>query len=127
VYANRRRIEGNRGKELLRRRGELVERSFAHCYETGALRKLHLRGHANILKRVLLHTSGFNLGLVMRRRFGIGKPRALQGALARFFRFFYALCDHLASFRHAMTLVLRRSPGELASQSPFLCCSSAGQ
>ncbi len=110
VYANRRRIKGDRGKELLRRRGELVERSFAHCYETGAMRKLHLRGRSNILKRVLLHTSGFNLGLVMRRRFGIGKPRALQGALARFFRFFYAPCDHLASCRRAIFLVLRRSP-----------------
>ncbi len=125
VYANRRRIKGDRGKELLRRRGELVERSFAHCYETGAMRKLHLRGRSNILKRVLLHTSGFNLGLVMRRRFGIGKPRALQGALARFFRFFYAPCDHLASCRRAIFLVLRRSPrisqaSSLLGHLPFL-------
>jgi transposase len=109
VYANRRRIKGNRGKELLRRRGEFVERSFAHCYETGAMRRTYLRGHSNILKRVLLHTSGFNLGLVMRHRFGIGKPRALQGAFARFLRSLYALCDHLASVWCALSLVLRRS------------------
>jgi transposase len=108
VYANRRRIRGKRGKELLRRRGELVERSFAHCYETGAMRRTHLRGHPNILKRVLLHASGFNLGLVMRQRFGIGKPRVLQGALARFLRSFYAHCDPLASFGCALSLVLRR-------------------
>lgn len=109
VYANRRRIKGSRGKELLRRRGELVERSFAHCYETGAMRRTHLRGHSNILKRVLLHTSGFNLGLVMRQRFGIGKPRVLQGSLACFFRSFYAFCDHVGSFWRVLALTLRPS------------------
>ena len=86
VYANRRRLRGRRGKDLLRHRGELIERSFAHCYETGGMRRTHLRGHRNILKRLLVHIAGFNLSLVMRRRFGIGKPRLLQGlavALAR--------------------------------------------
>src|SRR5467141_2920260 len=39
VYANRRRVRGEYGKSLLRRRGELVERSFAHCYETGGMRR----------------------------------------------------------------------------------------
>ncbi|MDY7011876.1 MAG: hypothetical protein SVV80_14185 [Planctomycetota bacterium] len=38
VYANRRRIRGRRGKRLLRKRGELLERPFAHCYETGGMR-----------------------------------------------------------------------------------------
>ena len=51
VYQNRRRVRGEYGKSLLRRRGELVERSFAHCYETGGMRRTHLRGHQNILKR----------------------------------------------------------------------------
>ncbi len=86
VYANRRRIKGERGKRLLRRRGELVERSFAHAYETGNLRRTHLRGHENILKRLLIHVAGFNLGLLMRRLFGMGTPRGLQSggaALAR--------------------------------------------
>jgi transposase len=66
VYGNRRRIRGERGKLLLRRRGELIERSFAHCYETGGMRRTHLRGRRNILKRLLVHVAGFNLGLVMR-------------------------------------------------------------
>lgn len=79
VYANRRRIRGARGKRLLRRRGELIERSFAHVLETGGMRRTHLRGHVNILKRMLVHVGGFNLGLLMRRLFGVGKPRALQG------------------------------------------------
>ena len=79
VYANRRRIRGQRGKRLLRKRGELLERPFAHCYDTGGMRRTHLRGHENILKRLLIHVAGFNLGLVMRRLLGAGKPRMLQG------------------------------------------------
>ena len=82
VYRNRRRIRGSRGQQLLRRRGEYVERSHAHLYETGALRRTHLRGHTNILKRVLIHTGGFNLGLIMRRLIGVGTPRGLQGRVA---------------------------------------------
>ena len=53
VYRNRRRIRGARGKRLLRQRGERLERPFAHLYETGRMRRVHLRGHDNILKRVL--------------------------------------------------------------------------
>ena len=47
VHANRRRIRGARGKRLLRRRGERLERPNAHLYATGRLRRAHLRGHAN--------------------------------------------------------------------------------
>ena len=67
VYRNRRRIRGARGGRLRRRRAELAERSFAHLYETGGMRRTHLRGHDNILKRLLIHAGGFNLGLVMRQ------------------------------------------------------------
>jgi transposase len=82
VYANRRRIRGNRGKRLLRRRGELLERPCAHLYETGRLRRAHVRGHENVLKRLLVHAGAFNLGLWMRTLFGVGTPRSLQGRLA---------------------------------------------
>jgi transposase len=82
VYQNRRRIRGARGQRLLRRRGEYLERPNAHLYETGAMRRTHLRGHANILKRVLIHASGFNLGLIMRRLIGVGTPRGLQDRVA---------------------------------------------
>lgn len=85
VYDNRRRIRGDRGQRLLRGRGERVERTFAHCYETGGMRRVHLRGHENILKRVLVHTAGFNLALLMRQLFGFGTPRALQGLFQAFF------------------------------------------
>ena len=75
VYANRRRVQGNYGKSLLRRRGELVERSFAHCYDTGGMRRTHLREHPNIFKRQLIHVAGFNLSLIFRKLLGAGTPR----------------------------------------------------
>ena len=81
VYANRRRMRGARGKRLARLRGERIERPFAHLYDTGGMRRTHLRGHKNILKRLLVHASAFNLGLVMRKLFGVGTPRRLQGRL----------------------------------------------
>ena len=67
VYANRRRVRGDYGKSLLRRRGELIERSFAHCYETGGMRRCYLRGRENILKRQLVHVGAFNLSLILRK------------------------------------------------------------
>ena len=78
VYENRRRVRSEYGKDLLRRRGELVERSFAHCYETGGLRRCHLRGRDNILKRQLVHVGAFNLSLILRQLLGAGTPRELR-------------------------------------------------
>jgi transposase len=85
VYANRRRTKGDRSKRLQRQRSELTERSMAHLYETGGMRRVHLKGRDNILKRLLVHAGGFNLALIMRKLIGVGKPRRLQGALACIF------------------------------------------
>jgi transposase len=82
VYHNRRRIRAPRGRRLMRQRGERIERSFAHLYDTGGMRRTHLRGHENILKRLLIHAGGFNLGLLIRSILGVGTPRGLQGRLA---------------------------------------------
>jgi transposase len=82
VYRNRRRIRGPRGLRLLRLRGECLERPFAHLSETGGMRRVHLRGHDNIRKRLLIHAGGFNLGLLLRQLIGVGTPRGLQGRLA---------------------------------------------
>jgi transposase len=79
TYANRRRVKGKRGKELLRGRGEKLERTFAHCYETGAMRHLYLRGRENIAKRVLIHAAGCNIGIMMRVKYGLRKPRSHSG------------------------------------------------
>ena len=82
TYANRRRIKGKRGRALLRKRGELLERGFAHMLVTGGMRRVHLRGAENIRKRMLLHGGACNLGLLMRTLFRVGTPRALQGLTA---------------------------------------------
>jgi transposase len=91
VYRNRRRIRGARGKHLLRQRGERLERPFAHLYRTGRMRRVHLRGHANILKRTLLQASALNLGLLMRQLVGIGTPRSLQGGVAALLAYLWSL------------------------------------
>src|SRR3984957_11202737 len=85
VYGNRRRTKGDRSKRLQRKRSELTERSMAHLYETGGMRRVHLKGRDNILKRLLVHAGGFNLALILRKLIGVGKPRRLQGALACIF------------------------------------------
>jgi transposase len=91
VYANRQRLNREYGKQLLRKRGELIERSFAHCYDTGGMRRTHLRGHENILKRLLLHVGAFNLSLIFRSLLGAGTPRELRNRLASLFRLFFSV------------------------------------
>ena len=70
-------------RRLMRKRGEFIERSFAHCYDTGGMRRTHLRKHENILKRLLIHVAGFNLSLILRQLLGLGTARGLQGLAAR--------------------------------------------
>jgi transposase len=79
AYANRGRLRGAHGNRLMRQRGEYIKRSFAHLYETGAMRRMHLRGRDNIRKRILIHASAVNLSLVLRGLFKVGTPRGLQG------------------------------------------------
>ena len=79
LYANRRRVGGRRGRRLQRCRGEVVERSFAHMYETGGMRRVWVRGHENVRKRVLIQAAACNIGLLLRHQTGIGTPRSLQG------------------------------------------------
>ena len=78
VYANRRRVKGAYGQRLLRKRGEFIERNFAPCYDTGGMRRTHLRGHQNTLKRLLIHVGAFNLSLIFRTLLGSGTPRELE-------------------------------------------------
>ena len=78
VYANRRRCKGARSKRLQRQRSERVERSFAHVCETGGGRRSWIRGLLEVTKRYLIQVAGHNLGIIMRKLFGIGTPRSLQ-------------------------------------------------
>jgi transposase len=91
TYENRRRVRGNRGQRLQKTRSELTERSFAHLYETGGMRRLHLRGRDNILKRLLVHAAAFNISLMLRQRWGVGKPRQLQGQSYELLAFYFGV------------------------------------
>ena len=117
VYANRRRVQGNYGKSLLRRRGEFVERSFAHCYDTGGMRRTHLRKHENILKRQLIHVGAFNLSLIFRRLLGAGTPREWKNLGGAVFLFLLRLLmpgqEH---YRPCRRLVLRSRASRAAAQ-----------
>jgi transposase len=81
---NRRRTQGSRSKRLQKKRSEFVERSFAHVCETGGGRRTWLRGLENVTKRYIVQVAAHNLGLLMRKLFGVGKPRTLQGGCGLF-------------------------------------------
>src|SRR5437879_3689637 len=70
VYANRRRIHGNRGKQLQKQRGERIERNFAHQFDTGGLDRLYVRGKENVHKKFLIQAAACNLALLMRSKIG---------------------------------------------------------
>jgi len=106
VYANRRRVRGERGKRLLRSRGEKLERSFAHCYETGGMRRLFLRGRENAAKRALLNAAAFNVGLMMRLSYGLKKPRGLTAAAAAACALVFAMVEW-ARAAHAVRVAAR--------------------
>src|ERR1700750_1003562 len=91
VYANRAGLKSGIGRETMRRRGELVERSFAHVLDRGGMRRAWLRGRQNVHKRYLIHVAGFNLGILMRAMFGQGTPR--QAASARSALLFFVQFD----------------------------------
>jgi transposase len=78
VLNNRRRTRGARSKRLQRLRSERVERSFAHLCDTGGSRRSWLRGIEKVQKRYLLAVAAHNLGVIMRKVFGIGTPKGLQ-------------------------------------------------
>ena len=80
VYGNRNRLRSGVGKQAMRKRGEIVERSFAHVLDRGGMRRTWLRGRENIHKRYLIHVAGFNLGILMRALFGCGTPREAASA-----------------------------------------------
>ena len=75
VYANRNRLRSKVGKAAMRRRAEIVERSFAHNLERGGMRRTWLRGRENVHKRYLIHVAGHNLGILMRHLIGAGTPK----------------------------------------------------
>ena len=106
VYDNRRRVKGRYGKRLLKKRGALLERSFAHCYETGRMRRVHLRGQENVLKRQLIHVGAFNLSLIFRLTLGAGTPRGLSNLRQALLCAFWGWMD---AFQAALDRLQKRS------------------
>jgi transposase len=91
VYANRRRIQGDRGKRLQRQRGERLERNFAHQFDTGGLDRLYVRGTENVHKKLLVQAAACNLALLMRSMYGSGKPRSAHDRVMEAILAFLAL------------------------------------
>jgi hypothetical protein len=104
-------VEGERGKRLLRRRGELLERPFAHQYDTGAMRRLHVRGRGNVAKRVLLQAVAFNLALILRTMTRAGTPKGLADLKRELFRVLLPILASLTPFCEPPT----RSPADSPS------------
>lgn len=105
VYANRRRMNGKRGKQMQRQRSEFVERTFAHVCETGGARRTWLRGMEKVQKRYLLAAAAHNIGVLMRKLFQMGTPRGLQeyvDDLGRSARAVYLVC--LATWKKFVVL-----------------------
>ena len=94
----------------------MIERSFAHCYETGRMRRVHLRGRENILKRQLIHVGAFNLSLIFRKTLGAGTPRELRNQQPRLiFVFLY------------LSVAVRSVENELRNDSRTHCQSKTAR
>ena len=106
-------MRGDRNKRLQKLRSELTERSFAHLYETGGMRRVHLRKRDNILKRLLVHGAAFNLSLMLRKVMGVGKPRRLQGLSLQPFMLF----ARIISWLWATSTTMEVEADHFASQS----------
>jgi len=104
VRGARRSVRSKSGKELLRRRGMHIERSFAHILDAGGMRRTTLRGWENLNKRFKLAAAFYNLSQLMRKIFGFGTPKQLAAAMERGLRAFF--CD-LACLFIALSTVLR--------------------
>ena len=123
VYANRRRVKDSYGKRLMKKRGERIERSFAHCYETGALRRVYLRGSEDVLKRELIHVGAFHRSLVFRQKLGAGTPRELRNQLAQ--AIFVALVFRISSM--AASVASPAFSGRFNRRSPSAVDESHGR
>lgn len=88
---NRRRMRRARGRQLSRWRSERCERTFAHVCETGGARRAWVRGTEEVAKLYRLRCAAYNLGLLLRKVFGLIKPRSMAGGWAAFSRLFAIL------------------------------------
>ena len=118
VYGNRNRLKSGVGREAMRKRGEVVERSFAHVLERGGMRRTWLRGRENIHKRYLVHVAGYNLGVLMRALFGAGTPR--EAANVRFALLFVIQAADTIAF-----VIIAASDAETAALIVAVTCEAS--
>ena len=115
VYANRTRLGSGVGKKAMRRRAEIVERSFAHNLDRGGMRRTWLRGRENVHKRYLVHIAGHNLGILMRLMIGAGTPREAAARGIAYLLFVYtedAVAFILvAAARNGLAIAITADPG----------------
>jgi len=127
TYENRRRTKGQRGKQLQKIRSELTERTFAHMYESGGMRRVHLRSRENILKRLVVHAAAFNLSLMLRRSIGAGTPREFQALYLHLFALLWMTLEDNSLTESAFNINwLARAWGDsLGSTFSVRYCSAA--
>lgn len=125
VYSNRRRIQGDRGKRMQRQRGEKIERNFAHQFDTGGMDRLYVRGLQNVHKKLLIQAAACNLALLLRSRYGSGKPRAAHDRAAEVILIIFAVLkaveghfSRLLLFFHSLGPVFRLAACECRILAP---------
>jgi len=118
VTNNRRRTRRAKGRRLQRKRSELVERTFAHMCETGGARRSWLCGIEKVKKRWLVQGAARNLGLVLRKLFGIGTARTLQDAGRLALRAYAAGFIILRYLHHSATQAVLNTVNHIP-RSPF--------
>jgi Transposase domain (DUF772)/Transposase DDE domain len=123
---NRRRTKAARGRRLQKKRSEYVERTFAHVCETGGARRSWLRGLLEVSKRYLMQVAGCNLGVIMRRLFGKGTPRSLQGACAAVVDWVGAWCRGTPAPACVRTPVLHEQDSIARQQARHYCPQIVG-
>ena len=114
---NRRNTKGPRGRRLQRQRSERVERTFAHLCDTGGGRRTWLRGLEKVQKRYMSAAMAYNLGRIMRKLIGAGKPR-YHAVLAE--RAFSLLCAIWAAWESLQRLACRVSTSSRAMRPNLL-------
>jgi transposase len=125
VYGNRRRIKSDRGKRMQRQRGEKIERNFAHQFDTGGLDRLYVRGLENVHKKFLIQAAACNLALLLRSRYGSGKPRAAHDSAAEAILTIFAVMRTVEgsfsaalAFLYSLELAFRIVEGEILILPP---------
>ena len=112
---------------MLRKRGQMLERPFAHLFETGGMRRLYVRGKGNVQKKLLLQAAACNLALILRQMLGAGTPWVLRDRLADLFLLFFwmrALAKAAAGPRQPLSGAVRTTESLLRRfAAPRNCCS----